>query len=123
MCFTRCPRLTLAAVGMYGLVAYTVAQRTQEVGIRVAHGATRTRVLFGFLIEGLSLATAGVALGLVAAAFASRLLSSIVFGIEPLDGLTFTAVGALLILVAGTATLIPALQASRTDPMKALRLG
>jgi predicted permease len=115
--------LTLAAIGMYGLVAYTVAQRTQEVGIRMAHGATRTRVLFAFLAEGLTLASAGVTLGLIGAALLSRLLSSRVFGIEPLDGLTFTAMGALSIVVAGTATLIPALHASRTDPMKALRLG
>jgi predicted permease len=115
--------LTLAAVGMYGLVAYTVAQRTQEVGIRLAHGATWTRVLFAFLGEGLSLATAGVGIGLVGAGFASRLLSSQVFGIDPLDRVTFVAMGALLVLVAGTATLIPALHASRIDPMRALRQG
>jgi putative ABC transport system permease protein len=114
--------LTLAAVGMYGLVAYTVTQRTREVGIRMAHGATRTRVLRTFLTEGLSLVTAGVAIGLAGAALASRLLTSLVFGIDPLDPLTFVVVSALLTLVAGTATLMPALQASRTDPMQALRL-
>ncbi len=114
--------LALATVGMYGLVAYTATQRTQEVGIRMALGATSTRVLRAFLMEGLSLVVAGAAIGLSGAALASRLLSSLVFGIEPLDPLTFVAVTALLILVAGTATLMPALQASRTDPMRALRL-
>lgn len=114
--------LALATVGMYGLVAYTATQRTQEVGIRMALGATGVRVLRAFLMEGISLVVAGVAIGLSGAALASRLLSSMVFGVEPLDPLTFVAVSALLILVAGTATLMPALQASRTDPMKALRL-
>jgi hypothetical protein len=114
--------LTLAAVGMYGLVAYTVTQRRQEVGIRMAHGATRGHVLRTFLIEGLSLVIAGVAIGLSGAALASRLLSSLVFGVEPHDPATFAAVSALLILVTGATTLLPALQASRTDPMKALRL-
>jgi len=114
--------LSLATVGMYGLVAYTATQRTQEVGIRMALGATSLRVLRSFLIEGLSLVIAGVAIGLSGAALASRLLSSLVFGVQPLDPKTFAGVSALLILVAGTATLIPALQAARTDPLRALRL-
>jgi len=114
--------LALATVGIYGLVAYTATQRTQEVGIRMALGATSVRVLRAFLMEGLSLVVAGVAIGLSGAALTSRLLSSLVFGVEPLDPLTFVAVSALLVLVAGTATLMPALQASRTDPMRALRL-
>jgi putative ABC transport system permease protein len=114
--------LSLATVGMYGLVAYTATQRTQEVGIRMALGATSLRVLRSFLIEGLSLVIAGVAIGLSGAALASRLLSSLVFGVQPLDPKTFAGVSALLILVAGTATLIPALQAARTDPLRARRL-
>jgi ABC-type antimicrobial peptide transport system permease subunit len=114
--------LALATVGIYGLVAYTATQRTQEIGIRMAHGATRGRVLRAFLGEGLWLVTAGVAIGLIGGAFASRLLSSLVFGIDALDPMTFGAVSVLLILVAGLATLIPALQASRTDPMRALRI-
>jgi ABC-type lipoprotein release transport system permease subunit len=88
----------------------------------MAHGATRGRVLRAFLGEGLWLVTAGVAIGLIGGAFASRLLSSLVFGIDALDPMTFGAVSVLLILVAGLATLIPALQASRTDPMRALRI-
>lgn len=114
--------LAMATVGIYGLVAYTATQRTQEVGIRMALGATRARVLRAFLMEGLSLVVAGVAIGLSGAALATRLLSSLIFGIQPLDPLTFAAVSAFLILVAGTATFMPALQAARTDPMRALRL-
>lgn len=114
--------LALATVGIYGLVAYTATQRTPEVGIRMALGATSARVLRAFLMEGLSLVVTGVAIGLGGAALTSRLLSSLVFGVKPLDPLTFAAVGALLVLVAGTATLMPALRAARVDPMRALRL-
>jgi ABC-type antimicrobial peptide transport system permease subunit len=114
--------LGLATVGMYGLVAYTATQRTQEVGIRMALGATLLRVLRAFLAEGLTLVLLGAVIGLTAAMFASRLLSSLVFGIEPLDPLTYATVGASLVLVTGMATLMPAWQASRTDPMRALRL-
>jgi FtsX-like permease family protein/MacB-like protein len=114
--------LAFATVGIYGLLAYSATQRTQEVGIRMALGATSVRVLRAFLVEGLSLVLIGVTMGLCGAALASRLVSSLIFGVAPLDPLTFAAVSAVLILVAGTATLIPALQASRTDPMSALRL-
>jgi putative ABC transport system permease protein len=88
----------------------------------MALGATSVRVLRAFLVEGLSLVLIGVTMGLCGAALASRLVSSLIFGVAPLDPLTFAAVSAVLILVAETATLIPALQASRTDPMSALRL-
>jgi hypothetical protein len=114
--------LALATVGMYGLIAYAATQRTQEVGIRMALGASGQRVLRAFLIEGLTLVVAGVAIGLIGAALTTRLLSSQIFGIQPLDPLTFVIVSVVLILVAGTATLMPALKASRTDPMRALRL-
>ena len=114
--------LALAAVGMYGLVAYTATQRTQEVGIRMALGATRAGVLRVFLAEGVAPVALGLVIGLSAAALASRLVTSFVFGIEALDPLTFATVGATLVLVNGAATLVPALQASRIDPMQALRL-
>ena len=114
--------LTLAVVGIYGLVAYAASQRTQEVGIRIALGATRATVLGAFLKEGLSLVALGLAIGLSGAALAGRLVRSLVFGVEPLDPLTFAVVGATLVLVTGLATLVPALHASRTDPLRALRL-
>jgi ABC-type antimicrobial peptide transport system permease subunit len=114
--------LALAAVGIYGLVAYAASQRSQEVGIRMALGATRATVLSAFLKEGLALVTLGLVIGLSGAAFADRLVRSFVFGVEPLDPLTFAAVAAALVLVTGVATLMPALQASRTDPLRALRL-
>jgi putative ABC transport system permease protein len=113
--------LALASVGIYGLVAYSASQRTQEVGIRMTLGATRLRVLRTFLTEGMSLAMLGVAMGMSSALLASRLFSSLVFGIQPIDPLTFATVGALLLGVTGIATLVPAIRASRTDPMRALR--
>ena len=114
--------LALATVGIYGLIAYAASQRTQEVGIRMALGATRTTVMGAFLKEGLALAALGVVIGLSVAAFAGRLVRSLVFGVEPLDPLTFAVVGATLVLATGFATLMPALRASRIDPLRALRL-
>jgi ABC-type antimicrobial peptide transport system permease subunit len=114
--------LALATVGMYGLVAYTASQRTREVGIRVALGATPPRVLRRFLVEGLCLSVLGLLIGLTGAGLASRLLTAFVFGIEPLDPVTFASVSAVLMLVTSVAMLVPALQVSRTDPMRALRL-
>jgi putative ABC transport system permease protein len=114
--------LALAVVGIYGLVAYAASQRAQEVGVRMALGATRATVLGAFLKEGLALVALGLAIGMSGAAFASRLVRSLVFGVEPLDPLTFAVVGATLVLVTGVATLMPALHAARTDPLRALRL-
>src|SRR5690554_948267 len=81
--------LALATVGIYGLVAYSTSQRMQEVGIRMALGATAIQVLRGFLVEGVSLVLIGVAAGLAAAAFASQALSALVYGVEPIDPWTF----------------------------------
>jgi putative ABC transport system permease protein len=114
--------LALATVGIYGLIAYSASQRTQEVGIRMALGATRATVLRAFLTEGLALAAAGLVIGLGGAAFAGRLVRSLVFGVDPLDPLTFAVVGATLAFATGLATLLPALRASRADPLRALRL-
>lgn len=113
--------LTLAAVGIYVLIAYSVAQRTREVGIRMAIGATHGRVVLVFMKEGFSLVVIGGMLGLGAAAFASRLLRAILFGIHPLDSVTFAAGAALLLAVTGLAVFVPALRAARVDPMIALR--
>jgi putative ABC transport system permease protein len=113
--------LLLAAVGIYGVIAYSVTQRTQEFGIRMAVGATVGDVLRLVVGRGTRLAGLGIALGLVGALALSRVLKTILFGITPTDPLTFGSVGALLGAVAVLASLIPALRASRVDPVLALR--
>ena len=113
--------LTLAAVGLYGLLSYSVARRTQEIGVRVALGAQRRDVLRLVLGEGVRLAVVGVAIGLVASLAVTRLISSLLFGIKATDPLTFVAVAALLSVVALFASYVPARRAMRIDPMVALR--
>lgn len=113
--------MVLAGVGIYGLIAYGVSQRTQEVGVRMALGATAEAVLGRFLREGLALALAGVVLGLGGAALLSRALESFVWGVDPLDPLTYATVAALLLVIAALASLAPALRAARLDPTRALR--
>jgi predicted permease len=113
--------MLLAAVGLYGLIAYATVQRRQEVGVRMALGATASRVLTQFLNEGLMLALAGLALGMLGAVAVTRLLSSRLFGVTPLDTTTFAAAGLGLVVVAMCAALIPATGAARTNPADALR--
>ncbi|MGH9159455.1 MAG: ABC transporter permease [Vicinamibacteraceae bacterium] len=113
--------LTLAFIGIYGLVAYSVGQRTQEIGLRVALGAGPIRVLGEFLGEGVRLAIIGVTIGLIAAVGLSGVLASFIFGVTPLDLLTFVAVGAASALAALVATLVPATRAANIDPSVALR--
>ena len=113
--------LLLAAIGIYGLIAYSVAQRTHEFGIRMALGAKRTNVLGMVLREGLKMTVLGVAIGLLAAAVLTRLMASLLFGVSATDPLTFAGVGAILAMVALTACLVPARRAMRADPMVALR--
>jgi putative ABC transport system permease protein len=113
--------LLLAAVGIYGLVAFSVQQRTHEIGIRMALGARADHVRKMVLRQGASLTAIGTALGLTAAFFLSRLLASILFGVEPHDPAVFVTVPAILALVAVAAVLIPAYRASRVDPLVALR--
>ena len=113
--------LLLATAGIYGLIAYSVAQRRREFGIRIALGASRYRILRSVVREGAMLGVIGVAAGLVAAFALTRTLQRFVYGVSTLDPLTFASVGALLIVVAVVATLIPALRAVRLSPTAALR--
>ncbi len=113
--------LVLAAIGTYGVLAYLVAERYQEIGIRMALGADRTSVLRLVLTRGLVLSLTGLALGLTASAALTRVLSSLLFGVTPTDPATLTAVSLVIIAVATTACLVPALRATRIDPLVALR--
>ncbi len=113
--------ITLAAVGIYGVISYSVTQRTQEIGLRMALGAERSDVLRLVLRNGMHLIVAGLLAGLIGSYFMSRLISSLLFELSPTDPFTFAIVALLLTAVALAATLIPALRATRVDPMVALR--
>jgi len=113
--------VVLAAVGIYGLISYSVAQRTREIGIRMALGAQARQVMMPVLRQGFVLAVAGIAIGLAGSVLAARLLSSFLFGIEPSDPLTYALVSALLLFVTLLASFIPSRRALRVDPLTALR--
>jgi hypothetical protein len=113
--------LLLSALGTYGVLAYSVAQRTREIGVRVALGAPRSAVLAMVLRQGLSLAALGLSLGLCGAWVAARALQSALYEVGPGDPATYLGVGLLLAGVAALASLLPALRAVRVDPAVALR--
>lgn len=114
--------LVLAAVGLFGVLSYIVAQRTNEIGIRIALGAQRDHVLRLMLIDGLWPAFFGLAFGLIASAAAARLMRSMLYETQPLDPAVFAVVAASLLMVAALACLAPAWRASRLDPIQALRM-
>jgi putative ABC transport system permease protein len=113
--------LALAAVGIYGVMSYSVAQRQNEIGIRMALGARPANVLRLVMGEAMGVAAAGAAAGLAAALALTRLMSGLLYGVAATDPATFAGVGAVLIAVALAATYIPARRAVGVDPLRALR--
>jgi putative ABC transport system permease protein len=113
--------LVLAAVGIYGVIAYSVTARTQEIGVRMALGARRGDVLRMVVRQGIVLVAIGIAAGGAGALFLTRLMSGLLFEVTPGDPSTFAAVGAVLAAVAIAASVVPGLRATRVDPVIALR--
>ena len=113
--------LVLAAVGLYGIIAYTVARRTHEIGLRMALGAGRSDVLALVMRCAVALTATGIAIGLAAAFAVTRMLGSLLFEIDPHDPLTFGGIAVLLALIALAASYVPAYRATRVDPVVALR--
>jgi len=113
--------LMLAAMGVYAVMAYSVSQRTQEFGVRMALGALPGTILRQVLLQGLGLAAAGIATGLTLALAVTRLMAGFLYGVSPLDPVTFVGVPLLLTLVALLACLLPARRATRINPVDAMR--
>jgi putative ABC transport system permease protein len=113
--------LLLAAIGIYGLIAYSVAQRTREIGIRMALGAEAEQVRKMVVFQGMRLAVIGVAVGLVAAFALTRLMASFLFGVQARDPVVFVAMPVLLTVVSIVAVWLPARRASTVNPLIALR--
>jgi putative ABC transport system permease protein len=113
--------LALSAIGIYGVMAYAVAQRTTEIGVRMALGARPSEVFRLIVTDGLKLTALGVALGLGGSLLIARWLTTLLFEVRPGDPLTLGATAGTLLLVAGAACFVPARRATRVDPMVALR--
>jgi len=116
-----CSALLLAAIGIYGLMAYSVRQRTQEFGIRMALGAGASRVRNMIVLQGMRLASIGIAIGVVAALGLTRLIANFLFGVKTWDPVVFVTVPVLLGATTLFAVWLPAIRATRIDPVKALR--
>jgi putative ABC transport system permease protein len=113
--------LGLAAMGIYGVIAYLVAERTQEIGIRLALGSSRSAVVWMVSRQGLRMALAGLAVGFGGVALANRFLASLLYKVSALDALTLTASALALVAIAMAACVIPAQRAASVDPARALR--
>jgi ABC-type antimicrobial peptide transport system permease subunit len=113
----------ITAAGIAGVIAFSVNQRTHEFGVRMALGAPRGSVLTMVLRQGLRLVLVGLAIGMGGAIVLTRVMTTLLFGVEPTDALTFLAVSMVLVAVAAAACLIPARRAASVDPMVALRVG
>jgi putative ABC transport system permease protein len=113
--------LLLAALGIYGVISYTVSQRTRELGIRIALGATNERIMRLVLGQGLALMAAGVAIGVLGALALMRVLSTMLFSVRTTDAATFIVVPVVLAVVAAIASYLPARRAARVDPVIAMR--
>ena len=111
----------IAAIGIYGVLAYSVTQRTREIGLRIALGARREGVVRLIVKEGMTVAAIGIGTGLVGASGLGRAVNSLVYGLAPRDPLTFAGVAAMLAFVALAASVLPARRAARVDPIVALR--
>jgi ABC-type antimicrobial peptide transport system permease subunit len=115
--------LTLAAIGLYGVMSYSLRQRVQEIGVRVAFGAGARSIVGLIVSHGVMLALGGVVLGLSVAMIATRMASSLLFGVTATDPVTFVGISLLLVAVTALASYIPARRATRIDPVSALRSG
>jgi putative ABC transport system permease protein len=113
--------VVLAAVGLYGTLAYLAAQRTREFGIRLALGSTARALMAIVLREGVLLVAAGAAIGLLGLAALSRVVAELLYGVQPIDGLTLSGVTLLLAVLALAAAAVPALRVSKIDPQTSLR--
>jgi ABC-type antimicrobial peptide transport system permease subunit len=113
--------LVLGVIGIYGVISYSVSQRTREIGIRMALGAQQDQVKQMFVGHGIWLAGIGVVIGIAAAAVLTRLMSSLLFGVSPLDPVTFVAVAVGLVVAALLASYFPARKATAVDPVQALK--
>jgi ABC-type antimicrobial peptide transport system permease subunit len=116
-----CVALGLAAIGVYGVIAYLVSQGTREVGIRMALGATPKEILMLVVRQGMTVAFVGVVAGLVGALLATRFMTSLLFGVSATDPMTFLGIAVVLCLTALLASYVPARRAARIDPMVSLR--
>jgi ABC-type antimicrobial peptide transport system permease subunit len=114
--------LALAAIGIYGVMAYVVSQRTAEIGVRMAVGASMSEVFRLVITDGLKLAALGVVIGLGGAVLIARSLTAMLYGVTPTDPFVLGATAAMLVAVAAIASAIPAWRATRVDPIIALRL-
>ena len=113
--------MLLAAIGLYGLLSYMVVERSLEIGLRIALGAKKTDVLGMIVRRGLTLALIGLATGLAASAMVTRLLSGMLYGIQPFDPVAFAGMTGVLLLVSLAASSIPAYRAAQLDPVETLR--